>query len=169
MTPILCSIEGMTGIPTMPGCASTIERYRKVPTRSDFTILSRVVIWLVLSRIEGLLYRWSLNYICQWKAVLHWQLQYPERACKEFGAIHCVFPAGNAVVAATEVEEIVDAQWRDLGMPETLWHCRVKEFGPLIVSIDTEGRNLFEENKVIFNQRKDKAVEEICKHVSFIK
>ena len=27
-----------------------------------------------------------------------------ERACKEFGAIHCVFPAGNAVVAATEVE-----------------------------------------------------------------
>ena len=44
-----------------------------------------------------------------------------------------------------------------------------KEFGSLIVSIDTEGRNLFEENKVIFNQRKDKAVEEICKHVSFIK
>ncbi len=24
-----------------------------------------------------------------------------ERACKDFGAIHCVFPAGNAVVAAT--------------------------------------------------------------------
>ena len=91
-----------------------------------------------------------------------------EYACKNYKAIHCVFPAGNAVVAATEVEEIVDAQWRDLGMPETLWHCRVKEFGPLIVSIDTEGRNLFEENKVIFNERKDKAIEEICKHVSFI-
>ena len=86
-----------------------------------------------------------------------------------YKAIHCVFPAGNAVVAATEVEEIVDAQWRDLGMPETLWHCRVKEFGPLILSIDTEGRNLFEENKVIFNERKEKAIEEICKHVSFIK
>ena len=28
-----------------------------------------------------------------------------ERACKEFGAIHCVFPAGCAVVAATEVEK----------------------------------------------------------------
>ena len=70
---------------------------------------------------------------------------------------------------ATEVEEIVEAQWRDLGMPETLWHCHVNEFGPLIVSIDAEGRNLFEENKVIFNQRKDKAVEEICKHVGFIK
>ena len=92
-----------------------------------------------------------------------------EYACKNFKAIHCVFPAGNAVVAATEVEEIVDAQWRDLGMPETLWHCRVKEFGPLIVSIDTEGRNLFEENKAVFNERKEKVYEEICKHVSFIK
>lgn len=66
-----------------------------------------------------------------------------ERACKEFGAIHCVFSVGNAVVAATEVEEIVKAEWRDLGMPETLWNCRVKEFGPLIVSIDTQGNNMF--------------------------
>lgn len=92
-----------------------------------------------------------------------------EYACKHHKAIHCVFPAGNAVVAATEVEEILEAQWRDLGMPETLWHCRVKEFGPLIVSIDTEGRNLFEENKVIFNERKEKAIEEICRQVGFIR
>ena len=41
--------------------------------------------------------------------------------------------------------------------------------GPLIVSIDAEGRNRFEENKVIFNERKEKAIEEICKHVGFIK
>ena len=92
-----------------------------------------------------------------------------EYACKNFKAIHCVFPAGNAVVAATEVEEIVKAEWRDLGMPETLWNCRVKEFGPLIVSIDTDGNNLFEKNKVIFNERKDKALEHIYKEVSFIK
>ena len=92
-----------------------------------------------------------------------------ERACKEFGAIHCVFPAGNAVVAATEVEEIVRAEWRDLGMPETLWNCRVKEFGPLIVSIDAEGNNWFEQQKVEFNKKKDAATEEICKQVGFIK
>ena len=92
-----------------------------------------------------------------------------ERACKEFSAIHCVFPAGNAVVAATEVEEIVRADWRDLGMPETLWNCRVKEFGPLIVSIDTEGNNMFEKNKVTFNKRKDAVYEKISKQVGFIK
>ena len=54
-------------------------------------------------------------------------------------------------------------------MPETLWNCRVKEFGPLIVSIDTQGRNLFEENKVVFNERKEAVYEEICRHVSYIK
>ena len=75
----------------------------------------------------------------------------------------------NAVVAATEVEEIVRAEWRDLGMPETLWNCRVKEFGPLIVSIDTEGNNLFEERKVIYNKRKDEQYEIISKQVGFIK
>ena len=91
------------------------------------------------------------------------------RACKEFGAIHCVFPAGNAVVAAVEVEEIVKAEWRDLGMPETLWNCRVKEFGPLIVSIDAQGRNYFEEKKVEYNRRKDEQIAEICKQVKFIK
>ena len=37
-----------------------------------------------------------------------------ERACKEFGAIHCVFPAGCAVVAATEVERIAEHHWMSL-------------------------------------------------------
>ncbi|WP_298830755.1 L(+)-tartrate dehydratase subunit beta [uncultured Campylobacter sp.] len=89
--------------------------------------------------------------------------------CKEFGAIHCVFPAGCAVVAATQVEEIESADWTELGMPETLWKCRVKEFGPLIVSIDAHGNNLFEQNKVKFNEKKDAALAEILPQMGFIK
>ena len=92
-----------------------------------------------------------------------------ERACKEFGAIHCVFPAGCAVVAATEVEKIVEHHWDELGMPETLWCNKGKEFGPLIVSIDAQGRNLFEENKVVFNERKEAAKQAIYPEVKFIK
>ena len=65
--------------------------------------------------------------------------------------------------------EMVAAEWRDLGMPETLWNCRVKEFGPLIVSIDTKGNNLFEKNKIEFNKRKDEQIEKISKQVGFIK
>ena len=92
-----------------------------------------------------------------------------ERACKEFGAIHCVFPAGCAVVAATEVEKIVEHHWDELGMPETVWSNKVKEFGPLIVSIDAQGRNLFEENNVVFNERKEAAKQAIDPEVKFIK
>lgn len=92
-----------------------------------------------------------------------------EAGCRENKAIHAVFPAGCAVLAATEVEEIERGEWQELGMPETLWVCKVKEFGPLIVSIDAEGNNMFEQNKVIFNERKDEAIAEICKKVSFIK
>ena len=89
--------------------------------------------------------------------------------CKEFGAIHCVFPAGCAVVAATQVEEIESADWTELGMPETLWKCRVREFGPLIVSIDAHGNNLFEQNKAKFNEKRDAALAEILPQVGFIK
>lgn len=92
-----------------------------------------------------------------------------ERACQEFKALHLVFPAGNAVLAATEVEEIESANWKELGMPETLWTCRVKEFGPLIVSIDTHGNNWFEQKKVEYNAAKEEVLEDIYKHVQFIK
>lgn len=74
-------------------------------------------------------------------------------ACKSFGAIHCAFPGGCAVVAAGEVEEITGVEWLDFGMPEALWIMRVKEFGPLVVSIDTKGNNLFENNKKNYQQR----------------
>ena len=79
-------------------------------------------------------------------------------ACKKFGAIHCAFPGGCAVVAAQEVEEITDVEWMDFGMPEALWVMKVKEFGPLIVSIDAQGNNLFENNTKIFKERFDKLV-----------
>ena len=61
------------------------------------------------------------------------------------------------------------ANWRELGMCETLWTFKVKEFGPLIVSIDAEGNNYFENKKVEYNAKKEEVLEEIYKHVSFIK
>lgn len=92
-----------------------------------------------------------------------------EAGCKNYNALHLVCPAGNAVFAATKVEKIVDAQWKDLGMPETLWACQVKDYGPLVVSIDTNGDNLFEKNKIEFNKRKEEEIARINKEVRFIK
>lgn len=92
-----------------------------------------------------------------------------EAGCRQYKAVHAIFPGGCAVLAATQVEEIENAQWQDLGMPETLWVNRVREFGPLIISIDTKGNNLIERNKVEFNARKGAIVDRIGSQVRFIK
>lgn len=95
----------------------------------------------------------------------------PETAagCMEHKAVHAIFPGGCAVLAATLVEEIEAAEWQDLGMPETLWVNRVREFGPLIISIDTKGNNLIQKNKNSFNEKKKPILEKISKQLSFIK
>ena len=88
--------------------------------------------------------------------------------CLQFGAVHAVFPGGCAVLAAQCVEEVEDVLWLDLGMPEAMWVMRVREFGPLIVSIDTKGNNLFERNRRLFDERKVPIIEEISKHVDYL-
>ena len=91
-----------------------------------------------------------------------------QAGCVENKAVHAIFPGGCAVLAATQVEEIEGAEWTDLGMPETLWINRVREFGPLIISIDTQGRNLIDENKKVFQERKKPVLERIHQQVKFI-
>ncbi len=81
--------------------------------------------------------------------------------CRKHTAIHTVFPGGCAVLAANCVEADERVEWLDLGMPEAMWAMKVKEFGPLIVSIDTRGNNLFENKKPEFDARKDAAIEKI--------
>ena len=88
--------------------------------------------------------------------------------CKAHKVIHAVFPGGCAVLAASQVEEVETVEWLDLGMPEAMWVMRVKNFGPLIISIDTKGNNLFENNKKLFNEKKDRIVPKINKHVDYL-
>ena len=66
-----------------------------------------------------------------------------EEGCKQFTALHVIFPAGCAVVAATQVEEIEEVPLgRTCGIAGILvrWsHCRVKRIrARLIDSIDTQ-------------------------------
>jgi L(+)-tartrate dehydratase beta subunit len=95
----------------------------------------------------------------------------PETAagCEEHKAVHAIFPGGCAVLAATLVEEIEGAEWQDLGMPETLWINRVREFGPLIISIDTKGNNLIAQNKAAFNEKKKPILDRISAQLGFIR
>lgn len=67
-------------------------------------------------------------------------------ACAKFGAVHCVFPGGCAVVAAEKMGDVQNVIWGDLGMPEAMWIFDADEFGPVIVNIDTAGGDLMEAN-----------------------
>ncbi|MCL1815739.1 MAG: L(+)-tartrate dehydratase subunit beta [Treponema sp.] len=89
-------------------------------------------------------------------------------ACRRLGTVHTVFPGGCAVLAAARVETVEAVHWLDLGMGEAMWVLRVKDFGPLIVSIDTEGNNLFENSGRLFEERKTAALETLKPHIQFM-
>ena len=89
-------------------------------------------------------------------------------ACREFDAVHCVLPAGNAVVGAACVEEITGVEWLDLGMAEALWKIRINRLGPLIVTIDSSGRNIFAEKKREIARRKEEQIDAISKKLATI-
>jgi fumarate hydratase subunit beta len=59
------------------------------------------------------------------------------------GAVYCAFTGGAAVLATKAIRRVVNVQWLDLGMPEATWIFEVEQFGPLIVAIDSMGKNLF--------------------------
>ena len=67
-------------------------------------------------------------------------------ACKKYKVIYCAFTGGASVVAAEAIEKVENVFWlQELGMPEALWVFKVKDFGPLVVTIDAEGNNLTKE------------------------
>ena len=90
------------------------------------------------------------------------------KGCVDNCAIHTIFPGGCAVVAAEEVIDVEGVEWLDLEMPEAMWKLKADKFGPLIVSIDSYGNNLIENNKVDFNTRKEAALENLKGKLSYM-
>jgi len=68
-------------------------------------------------------------------------------AMQKYGAVYGAFTGGAAVLASRAIKNIKAVEWFDLGVPEALWIFDVQEFGPLTVSIDSHGHNLFDDVK----------------------
>jgi fumarate hydratase subunit beta len=66
-------------------------------------------------------------------------------ACVKHGAVYTTFTGGAGVLAAQSIKRVIDVHWLDLGVPEAVWVLEVVDFGPLVVAIDSTGRNLIEE------------------------
>jgi len=54
---------------------------------------------------------------------------------------------GCAALYVKSVLKVNNVHWMDLGVPEAVWELEVREFGPLIVTMDSKGGNLYEEVK----------------------
>ena len=61
---------------------------------------------------------------------------------RDHGMVYFAIVGGAAALETTQIEEIEEVYWEEL-MPECLWKFRVKDFGPLIVGIDSHGNSLF--------------------------
>jgi L(+)-tartrate dehydratase beta subunit len=62
----------------------------------------------------------------------------------EFGGVYLSITGGAASWETLQIEEIEEVLWEDL-MPECLWKFRVKDFGPLFVTMDTTGTSAYEQ------------------------
>jgi L(+)-tartrate dehydratase beta subunit len=61
-------------------------------------------------------------------------------AMQRAGAVYLAIVGGAAALETLQIEEIENVWWEDL-MPECLWQFRVKDFGPLVVAIDSHGNS----------------------------
>ena len=59
-------------------------------------------------------------------------------------ALYVVATGGCAALYVDAVEKIESVDWLDLGMPEAMWNLKVKDFGPLIVAMDSQGNSLYD-------------------------
>ncbi len=66
-------------------------------------------------------------------------------AFKEYGAVYAHTTGGTAAYYASQIPEIQAVHWLDLGMPAAVWVLKVKRLGPLIVAMDSHGKNIFDE------------------------
>ena len=67
-----------------------------------------------------------------------------EKALQKNIGIYTAYTGGAGALAADKVEEVPGVYWLDeLGMPEAAWIFKVKDFGPLVVAIDSHGDSIY--------------------------
>lgn len=66
-------------------------------------------------------------------------------ALAENGAVYLAAVGGCAALYVKSIDSVKGVNWIDLGIPEAIWELEVKDFGPLIVAMDSNGNNLYEE------------------------
>jgi len=64
------------------------------------------------------------------------------QAFKDLGGAYLAIVGGTAALETTWIEQIEDVDLDDLN-PESLWKFRIRDFGPLLVAMDSHGGSLY--------------------------
>ncbi|GHE21103.1 fumarate hydrolyase [Halomonas urumqiensis] len=78
-------------------------------------------------------------------------------AFQEQGGVYLAIVGGAAALETTWVEAIEDVDLDDLN-PESLWKFRVKDFGPLMVAMDSHGASLYENVREVAQSHREEAL-----------
>ena len=68
------------------------------------------------------------------------------RAFAELGGVYLAIIGGTAALETTWIEQIEDVDMDDLN-PESLWRFKIRDFGPLLVAMDSHGGSIYQEVK----------------------
>jgi L(+)-tartrate dehydratase beta subunit len=140
------SLAGAALLHTAPNVRKVAERY--VPMSVGTTTSAR------MSRFtEGLVRDHGARAIIGKGGLLPEALQ----PLRKHGAVYLSIVGGAAALETTQIEQIEQVEWEDL-MPECLWKFRVKDFGPLIVGMDTHGESLYENVQVEARRRLEETI-----------
>ena len=123
-------LTGSVCLHTAPGVSKLADgRYEKICIgTTTSTRMDRFV--------PGLVEQYGVRAIVGKGGVLEGSIEAMQRA----GAVYLAIVGGAAALETLQIEEIEEVWWEDL-MPECLWKFRVKNFGPLIVAIDSHGNS----------------------------
>ena len=67
-----------------------------------------------------------------------------QQAFADLGGVYLAIVGGTAALETTWIESIEDVDLDDLN-PESLWQFRIRDFGPLLVAMDSHGGSLYRE------------------------
>ena len=67
-----------------------------------------------------------------------------EKALQKYTCVYTSYTGGAGALAADKITEVPNVYWlEELGMPEAVWLFKVKEYGPLVVAIDSHGESIY--------------------------
>lgn len=69
-----------------------------------------------------------------------------QEAFRDLGGVYLAIVGGTAALETTWIEQIEDVDLDDLN-PESLWKFRIRDFGPLLVAMDSHGGSLYRDVK----------------------